>query len=119
MVWKQDPETYTLFDFSQTITGDTTLIAKWKEIPADVWNDFYDSATAGIDGNGATVSWLESYEGKDGVLKIEHNSGHKWMATNSLWSAVRSVDAYFQLTLQVFVVCNCMDEQVKKLLCSM
>ncbi len=92
----------TLFDFSQTITGDTTLIAKWKEIPADVWNDFYDSATAGIDGNGATVSWLESYEGKDGVLKIVHNSGHKWMATNSQWSAVRSVDAYADVTALKF-----------------
>ena len=62
--------------------------------PANVWNDFSAASTANIDGNGATVTWLESYEGEDGVLKIQHNSGHKWINTLGNWPAAHSADSY-------------------------
>ncbi len=86
------------FDFSTPITSDITLTAKWEEIPADMWNDFSASTTADIFDNGTTVTWLESYEGEDGVLKIEHNSDHKWINTLGNWPAAHSADSYADAT---------------------
>ncbi|MBQ7775921.1 MAG: InlB B-repeat-containing protein, partial [Lachnospiraceae bacterium] len=60
------------FDFTQPITSSISLTAKWEAIPDNMWYDFYDESCTSIwKSDALTLSWLESYDGEEGVLKID------------------------------------------------
>ena len=63
-----------LFDFSTPITGDITLIARWKN-DAPLWYGFDDASSADVWTSESSIEWLREYEGAQGVLKIVVGNG--------------------------------------------
>ncbi len=86
-----------LYDFSQPVKGDISLIAQWRELPQGMWYDFGSKGSAEIwTGGAVSTSWLESYDGAQGVLKIESTEEDKdsaviSAASGEVWCAPASV----------------------------
>ena len=76
----------TLFDFSQPITTDISLTAKWEAAPENMWYSFRDASCTSVSkSTDTTLTWLESFDGENGVLKIDKGSGstEQWLGNSN------------------------------------
>ena len=66
----------TLFDFTQPITSDISLTAKWGEGVDNTWYSFNNKtdATSVWIPDGVSLNWHASFDGHDGVLQINKTS---------------------------------------------
>ena len=90
----------TLFDFSAPITSDVFLTAKWTQSADKMWYSFGDASCASVWSSGNVVpTWLESYDGEDGVLRIDKTSdateGYLGVTDGINWQAVHE-QAYYR-----------------------